>query len=176
MATPKKTTGPKPKKGYKPSSESFVSKDSKDNTVNKNRYTTINDKGKRDYISSGNIKYNFSNNKTPTSVNKEKTYIALKNSKPTYSTSTETNYKKVLDKPKYTVDFKKSMDTTGYAAGKKQFTVNSITNKPGELSKTKSAKVNRSQVNPTLDKWKSAASKMKVGGAVKKTIIKSKKK
>ena len=162
MATPKKTTGPKPKKGYKPNSTAFVSNDIKSPTTTRSRYTTTNDKGKRNYILTDTESYSPKDKSTSI---KGKRYMASSIGKPTYETySGKFSKNDSVEK----IDFKKSMDTTGYAAGKKQFTVNSIKNKPGELSKTKSAKVNRSQVNPTLDKWKAAASKMKTGGAVKK--------
>jgi P2-related tail formation protein len=109
-----------------------------------------NEKGKRDYISTSKVKGDKASTKK---------YVSPIGGKVTYTTTSNSN--------RAEPDFKKSVDTTGYAAGKKEFTVNSITRKPGQLITVKSAKINRSQVNPTLDKMKKAASKMKTGGTVK---------
>lgn len=120
------------------------------------RMTGYDEKGKRNAIS------------TMTDSGTNKSYTAGKISKPTYSVKNDVN-------ASGGDDFKKSMDTTGYAGGKQQFTVNSVTKTPkGTISK--SAKIGRDQVNPTLDKWKAAASKMKKGGSIKtKSLTKAQK-
>jgi hypothetical protein len=124
------------------------------------RFTSTDKKGKRNWI------HNMGKSN-------DKLYAAGKYStKPTYST--------IDDKTSFT----KSMDTTGFAKGKKIFTINSIKRsggKDGELKKmtTKSAKIPRSEVLSTLDKWKAAASKMTSGKksvkAQKPNVIKSNK-
>jgi hypothetical protein len=108
------------------------------------RFTSTDKKGKRNWI--------FNMGKSD-----DKLYAAGKYASkgPRYSTSN------IDDKTSFT----KSMDTTGFAKGKKTFTINSIKKsggKDGELKKitTKSAKIPRSKVLSTLDKWKGAASKM----------------
>lgn len=141
----------KPKTGYVPNQ--YVSKwsyDKKGSPVVL-RTTGTNYKGKRDWI----------NTLTPTN---QKMYSA-KYGIVDYSTSKFPNKSSIVSKP----DFRKSIDTTGYAAGKKTFTINSIKRKEGELAKTKSVKIPRSKVMGTLDKWKSAASKMTPS---KKTVAK----
>jgi hypothetical protein len=126
------------------------------------RFTSTDKKGKRNWI------YNIGNSN-------DKLYAAGKyglNGRTRYSTSN------IDDK----TSFVKSMDTTGFAKGKKTFTINSIKKsggKDGELKKmtTKSAKIPRSEVLSTLDKWKAAASKMTSGKksvkAQKPNVIKS---
>ena len=139
-----KKTVPKPKTGYAPNQE--VSKyDDKTGTL---RFTSTNKKGKISDVST------ITNNTF-------KQYYADPSGKVSYAVATKGEV------PTRKPDFKKSVDTTGYAAGKKEFTVNSITRKPGQLTTTKSAKINRKQVIPTLDKMKKAASKMKKGGMIK---------
>jgi len=128
------------KKGYAPNQGVATYSGSK------SKYTGTDSKGKVDWISNYDTKSG------------DKRYEAL--GKPTYQTT-----KNYLEK---TPDFKKSMDTIGYAAGKKEFTVNSITRSPGKLTTTKSAKVPRSAVNKTLDKWKASANDMG-GSKTKKT-------
>jgi len=132
MKTPKKGTV---KKGYGANQVKTTGSNSKF------KLTTTNSKGKRNLISTYDNKNANASNKT---------YSAR--AKPTYTTQKYISNKNP--------DFKKSMDTTGYAAGKKIFTVNSITRSPGKLTATKSAKVPRSDVNKTLDKWKASASDM----------------
>ncbi len=113
------------------------------------RSTSTDKKGKRWWINTSDTK-------------DEKLYVADPNGgTPTYRTKKYPSSGNILTNP----DFKKSMDTTGFAKGKKTFTINSIKKsggKDGELKKitTKSAKIPRSKVLSTLDKWKGAASKM----------------
>jgi hypothetical protein len=125
----------KPKTKYAPNQD--VSK--YDSKTGVGRYTMTDKKGNRNWIQT----------LTPTD---QKLYES--SGKATYQTGKWD--KNILKNP----DFKKSMDTTGYAAGKKTFTINSIKRKEGELTKTKSVKVPRSKVLGILDKWKAAASKM----------------
>lgn len=128
----------KPKTGYAPNQSTEKHLFDKKGRLT-SRFIETNEKGKRKWI----------NTMTPTD---QKLYES--SGKPSYQTVK--GGKLILKNP----DFKKSMDTTGYAAGKKTFTINSIKRKEGELTKTKSVKVPRSKVLGILDKWKAAASKM----------------
>jgi hypothetical protein len=131
--------------GYKPNDRQQVSANGKIRT------TTTNEKGQRDYIHTGSAKDgNFTG----------------KGDK--YYTAGKMNAQ--IGKPgkvEYSQDnYSKDVDTTGYSAGKKQFTVNTNITKPGGKTSTTSKTINRSQVKPMLDRMKSTASKMKTGGMV----------
>jgi len=155
-STDKKTTV---KKGYAPNQSVSNYIHGKNDQLS-SRAISTNASGKKDYINTSNNKFTSTG-----SQSKNKTYDAF--GKPTYRTSSDNfnNNKKTFSS---TDNFKKSMDTTGYAAGKKDFTINSITKSPGKLTTTKSVKIKRDQVAPELQKWKKAASKMhKKGGVVK---------
>jgi hypothetical protein len=151
VKTAVKKTVAKPKTGYAPNQP--VDKSTDKGYISK----STNDKGKVDSVFGITHPKNISNERA-------KSYFAGSDGKVSYET-----FKNKPDKTMNLLvpDFKKSVDTTGYAAGKKEFTVNSITRKPGQLTTTKSAKIKRSQVNPTLDKMKKAAAKLKKGGTVK---------
>jgi hypothetical protein len=151
VKTAVKKTVAKPKTGYAPNQN--VDKSTDKGYISK----STNNKGKVDYVFGVTKPKDISNQRV-------KNYYAGSDGKVGYETIKAKSDGAIdLNTP----DFKKSVDTTGYAAGKKEFTVNSITRKPGQLTTTKSAKIKRSQVNPTLDKMKKAAAKLKKGGTVK---------
>lgn len=141
--------GTKKKKSSKPNSRTQVTANGKTRTV------TTNEKGKKDYIHTGASK----------KVGSETTFTG-KGDK--YYMAGEMNAQ--IGKPgkvEYSQPgFSKDVDTSGYAAGKKEFTVNTNVTKPGGKTTTKSTKVSRSQVQPMLNRWQSTASKMKTGGMV----------
>jgi hypothetical protein len=134
----------KTKTGYAPN-QNVAKYDDKTRTA---RFTTTNKKGKISDIET-------------ISDNAFKEYSADPSGKVSYAVATKGEV------PQRRPDYKKSVDTTGYAAGKKEFTVNSIMRKPGELTKTKSTKITRKEVKPLLDRMKAKASKMKKGGMIR---------
>jgi hypothetical protein len=143
--TVKKTVKRKTKTGYAPNQnvEKF------DKKTGTSKFTSTNEKGKISNISTVNNPKFF------------KEYDAPASGKVSYAVATKGEV------PSRRPDYKKSVDTTGYSAGKKEFTVNSIMRKPGELTRTKSTKISRKEVKPLLDRMKAKASKMKKGGMIK---------
>lgn len=135
---------------------SFVQKDNKGTAVS--TYKTEKPVNKNEVSKAGSI-----NPKTNT-VTSGKSYKAGSyKSVPQYKVATYSN-----NKP--TSVYKKEMDTTGYAAGKPSFTVNTY-NRTADKPATKTSKtVNRNQAMSLLKNMESSASKKKGG------IVKSKKK
>jgi len=118
-------------------------------------YKATNSKGKYDFISSDKPTIN----KSGTNVHDlEKRYIA--GSRPTYVT-TSNNYDIKSGKlgPE-TKHFEKSIDTTGFAAGKKRFTVVSKQKLPGgDMYKITKSKTDRKGALDTINRMKKRARK-----------------
>lgn len=159
MQSPKKGTVKKTvKKTMSPNSSSYK----RDEKTDSGTYKSTNAKGKYDYINTRKSKVKGDVVKD---VNKQ--YSAFK--VPTYTVSssgTKVQGNKVT-LGKDVVNYKKSIDTTGYAKGKPYFT--EVTKKKvpgsGNMYSVTSRKVGRKAVKPILDKMKKAASK-----PIKKTI------
>lgn len=128
-----------------PSSNSYES-DKKGNS----KFTFTNNKGNVNYINKGT--YNKKAN-----TYKESRYESF--NKPRRTESDYSSGNKVVTKAQ-------SMDTTGYAAGKKNFVLNTKVKSPGEgnMYKQSSTKVPRKDVIKTLAKMQ----KMSKGGSTKK--------
>lgn len=163
----KKKSGTKSKKSLTPNSFNFTGDVKQtDKGIVLNDVTKItNNKGKLDRIISETSIHDGRK-----STKKKKEYDATK--VPTYRVSSSGNtYGEKESDNRYGRDyshFKKQLDTTGYAAGKQNFT--EITKKrlpgSGEMFEIIKRPISRKAVKPVLDKMKKAASKMKTGGMV----------
>ena len=118
----------------------------------KTRTVTKNEKGNKNYIHTGGSKKVGSD--THFTGKNDKYYYANNSGKVEYSQP----------------GLSKDVDTTGYAAGKKEFNLNTNLKNSSGKKTTTSTKVSRSQVQPMLNRWQSTASKMKTGGAKKMDI------
>lgn len=159
---PKKNTT---KQSMSPNTSNFtVTKDGS------STYKATNDKGKYKYISTSKSDVKGNDNKGVV-YDKDKTYSA--HGKPTLTISSKGSpYKGDVHRiGKPTVHYEKSMDTTGYSKGRKEFTEVSKTKVPGSgnMYKTTERTVSRNAVKPILDKMKSKASTpiKRKGGAMK---------
>jgi len=118
-------------------------------------YKATNSKGKFDFISSDKVTHNKSNSNVH---DLEKRYTAGR--RPTYATmSGNYNIKSGELGPK-TKHFEKSIDTTGFAAGKKNFTVVSKQKLPGgNMYKITKSKTDRKGALDTINRMKKRARK-----------------
>jgi hypothetical protein len=148
------STPPVKKVEYKSGNKtSFVQKNDRGTAVS--TYKTKNPVNKTEVTKTGSI-----NPKTNT-VTSGKTYRAGSyGNTPSYKVSTYSD-----NKP--TSMYKKEMDTTGYAAGKPTFTVNTYNRTAGKPATKTSKTVNRSQAKSLLKNMESSARKGKRGGIVK---------
>ena len=161
MQSPKKGTVKKTvKKTLSPNSSSYK----RDEKTDSRTYKVTNAKGKYNYISTMK-----SGVKGDVVKDVDKEYRVYNNKVPTYTVSSSGS--KVQGNKvtlgKHVVNYKKSIDTTGYAKGKPYFT--EVTKKKvpgsGNMYSVTSRKVGRKAVKPILDKMKKAVSK-----PIKKTI------
>ena len=120
-------------------------------------YRTTNNKGKVDYMSKDTMTHPDKN-----SVHsQEKQYNTFnKKGTPTYIVKSSDF---IVDKGKIInrkTNFKKSIDTTGYSKGKKTFnTVKTESLPNGNMKKITTTKVNRKDVNKTINKMKNEVKK-----------------
>lgn len=151
------STSPVKKIDYKSGNKtSFVQKDDRGTAVS--TYKTEKPVNKNEVSKAGSI--DPKNN----TVNSSRSYKAGSySSTPKYKVTTYSD-----NKP--TSVYKKEMDTTGYAAGKPSFTVNTYNRVSGKAPVKNSTTVNRSQAMSLLKNMESSASKKKGG------VVKSKKK
>jgi len=149
------STSPVKKIEYKSGNKtSFVQKDDTGTAVS--TYKTAKPVNKNEVSKAGGI-----NSKTNT-INSSRSYKAGSyKSVPQYKVATYSD-----NKSRPASVYKKEMDTTGYAAGKPSFTVNTYNRVSGKAPVKNSTTVNRSQAMSLLKNMESSASKKK-GGVVK---------
>lgn len=148
------STPPVKKVEYKSGNKtSFVQKDNKGTAVSTVR--TANPVNKSEVNKSGKI-----NPKTDKPVSSTQYKAGSYSSVPKYQVKTFSD-----NKP--TSTYRKEMDTTGYAAGKPTFTVNTYNRTAGKPVTKTSKTVNRSQAKSLLKNMESSARKGKKGGIVK---------
>jgi hypothetical protein len=167
MATTKKTTQKKSTPAKKKTSSKKVSL-SPNSVVSRNRKTnsrdiyegvfkTTNSKGKYDYIEGKRDTFNKPGSNLNTNT---KLYTAYDNDKPRYEVSSRNYDTKTKKFGPETKHFEKSVDTTGYAAGKKSFTVVSKKKLPnGNMYKITKTKTGRKGAIDTINRMKKRASK-----------------
>lgn len=103
-----------------------------------------------------------------TSPSKSVSYKAgVYSNSPTYRSANISN-KQTKYGPITESQLKKSVDTTGYAAGKPTYDLEIKTKSAlGVPSKTVTQTINRNQVKPMLNRWEQKARKAKTGGSTK---------